>query len=57
MKIVTHTESCESQVRASSLSAAAKVDVLTRIADKQQHAETALNLALGVTLTAHVTPS
>ena len=57
MKIVTTLNHVSSQVRGSSLSAAAKVDVLTRIADKQQHAETALNLALGVTLTAHVTPS
>ena len=57
MKIVTALNHVSSQVRGSSLSAAAKVDVLTRIADKQQHAETALNLALGVTLTAHVTPS
>ena len=57
MKIVTALNHVSSQVRESSLSAPAKVDVLTRIADKQQHAETALNLALGVTLTAHVTPS
>ena len=33
---------------ASSLNAAAKLDLLTRIAEKQQQAETALNLALGV---------
>ena len=43
-----------SEVRASTLSAAAKLDLLTRIAEKQQQAERALNLALGVSLTADV---
>jgi LmbE family N-acetylglucosaminyl deacetylase len=43
-----------SEVSAASLNADAKVDFLTRTADKQQQAETALNLALGVSLTADV---
>jgi LmbE family N-acetylglucosaminyl deacetylase len=42
------------QVRESPLNAAAKLDLLTRLAEKQQQAETASNLALGVTLTAEV---
>ncbi len=41
-------------MRGSTLSAAARVDLLTRIAEKKQQAETALNLALGVRLTADV---
>jgi LmbE family N-acetylglucosaminyl deacetylase len=40
------------EVTHSSLSAAAKLDLLVRIAEKQQQAETALNLSLGVTLAA-----
>jgi LmbE family N-acetylglucosaminyl deacetylase len=42
-----HTE-----VTSSALNSEAKFDLLTRITTKQQQAETALNLALGVTLTA-----
>ncbi len=41
-----------SEVESSALRPQAKLDLLTRIATKQQQAETALNLALGVTLTA-----
>ena len=55
MKIVAELNRASSELRASALSAAAKVDVLTRIAEKRQQAETALNLALGVSMTADVT--
>ena len=44
------------EVRLSPVSAEAKFDLLTRIAEKQRQAETALNLALGVRLTADVVP-
>jgi len=43
------------EVSHSSLSPAAKLDLLARIAQKQQQAETALNLSLGVTLAAEAT--
>ncbi len=55
MKVVAALNRVSSEVRGSTLNAAAKIDVLTRIADKQQQAETALNLALGVSLSADVT--
>jgi LmbE family N-acetylglucosaminyl deacetylase len=55
VKVVAELNRVNSELRASTLSAPAKVDVLTRIAEKRQQAETALNLALGVTMTAHVT--
>ena len=42
------------RLRGSDLSAIAKIDLLTRIVEKQQQAETALNLALGARLTAEV---
>jgi LmbE family N-acetylglucosaminyl deacetylase len=54
MKVVAGLNRVSSEVLASALSAAAKLDFLTRIAEKQQQAETALNLALGVSLTANV---
>jgi LmbE family N-acetylglucosaminyl deacetylase len=54
MKVVAALNRVSSEVRASTLSAAAQLDLLTRIAEKQQQAETALNLALGVSLTADV---
>ncbi len=54
MKIVASLERVDQGVRSSTLSVAAKVDLLTRIAEKQRQAETALNLALGVGLTADV---
>ncbi|MGO9083908.1 MAG: NEW3 domain-containing protein [Candidatus Sulfotelmatobacter sp.] len=53
-KVVAGLEHISSKVRGSGLSRAMKLDLLTRIADKQQQAETALNLALGVKLTAYV---
>ena len=54
-KVVAELKRVSSELRASTLSAAAKVDLLTRIAEKGQQAETALNLALGVNLTTDVT--
>jgi LmbE family N-acetylglucosaminyl deacetylase len=56
VKVVAELNRVSSDLRGSALSAAAKVDVLTRIAEKRQQAETALNLALGVSMTADVTP-
>ncbi|HYM77552.1 MAG TPA: PIG-L family deacetylase [Candidatus Dormibacteraeota bacterium] len=56
-KVVAQLSRVSSEVRGSTLDGAAKVDLLTRLAEKQQQAETALNLALGVTLTADVTSS
>jgi len=55
VKVVAELNRANSELRASALSAAAKVDVLTRIAEKRQQAETALNLVLGVNMTADVT--
>jgi hypothetical protein len=52
-EVVAGLGRANSQVRSSTLSAAVKLDLLTRIAEKQQQAETALNLALGVSLTAN----
>ena len=43
------------EVQRSPLSSAAKLDLLTTIAEKQQQAETALNLALHLTLDTNVT--
>jgi LmbE family N-acetylglucosaminyl deacetylase len=54
MKVVAGLSRVSGAINASDLSAEAKVSLLTRIADKQQQAETALNLALGVSLTANV---
>jgi len=54
MKVVGGLNLIAAQIRVSKLSAETKLDLLTRIAEKQQQAETALNLALGVSLTANV---
>jgi LmbE family N-acetylglucosaminyl deacetylase len=54
MKVVAMLSLVSSDVQASALSAAGKLDLLSRIAEKQQEAETALNLALGVSLSADV---
>ena len=54
MKIVARLNRVSAEVRGIALSGPAKLDLLTRIAEKQQQAETALNLALGVSLTADV---
>ena len=53
-KAVAKLNLINDEVRQSTLSESAKVDLLTRIAEKRQQAETALNLALGVTLTTDV---
>ncbi len=53
-RIVANLDRASNQVRASSLSAETKLNLLTRIAEKQQEAETALNLSLGVSLVADV---
>ena len=54
MQIVSALHKVEDEIDRTPLSGPAKVDLLTRIADKEQQAETALNLALGVQLTANV---
>ena len=54
IQVVSGLKKVEQDTVESTLSAPAKVDLLTRIATKQQQAETALNLALGVTLSAKV---
>jgi LmbE family N-acetylglucosaminyl deacetylase len=54
MKVVAGLDRVGREVGGSTLSTAAKLDWLTRIAEKRQQAETALNLSLGVTLTAAV---
>ena len=53
-KLVAHLGRLIGEVNSSSLAATTQLDLLTRLAQKQQQAETALNLALGVTLTANV---
>jgi LmbE family N-acetylglucosaminyl deacetylase len=54
MKVVTGLNHIATEVRAEQWTAGMKSDFLTRIAEKQQQAERALNLALGVSLTADV---
>ena len=54
MRLVEQISRLASKVNGSSLLPMKKLDLLTRLAEKQQQAETALNLALGVTLTANV---
>jgi len=54
MKVVAGLDRVSGDVSRSSVGAGPKLDLLTRIADKQQQAETALNLALGVKLSADV---
>jgi LmbE family N-acetylglucosaminyl deacetylase len=54
MKLVAQLTRLSGEINASSLPPSTKLDLLTRIAEKQEQAETALNLALGVTLTANV---
>jgi len=53
IKVVAALKRVNDDIQKSSLTPENKVDLLTRIAEKQQQAETALNLALGVSLTAH----
>jgi LmbE family N-acetylglucosaminyl deacetylase len=54
MKIVTGLNRVSNEIRDAGMTPKTKLDLLTRIAEKQQQAETALNLALGVSLTANV---
>ena len=54
MKVVAGLNRISGEITAASVNADAKLDFLTRIAKKQRQAETALNLALGVSLTADV---
>ena len=52
-KLVAELNGVSAEVQASPLSPSAKLDLSTRVVEKRQQAETALNLALGVTLTAN----
>ena len=54
IKVVDGLARVRGEVDQSTLSAETKLDLLTRIEEKQQQAETALNLALGASLTAQV---
>jgi LmbE family N-acetylglucosaminyl deacetylase len=53
-KLVGQLTRLNGEINTSSLPPTTKLDLLTRLAEKQQQAETALNLAFGVTLTAKV---
>ncbi len=53
-KAVSSLKQAGSEIESSNLASAAKVELLTEIATKQQQAETALNLALGLTLVTDV---
>ena len=53
-KAVSSLKQINTEIEASSLASAAKVELLTEIATKQQQAETALNLSLGLTLVTDV---
>jgi LmbE family N-acetylglucosaminyl deacetylase len=52
LKALASLNRVNSEIKSSDLNEAQKTDVLSRIAEKRQQAETALNLALGVTLAA-----
>jgi LmbE family N-acetylglucosaminyl deacetylase len=54
IKVVAGLSRIHSELRAVEMNSVTKDDLLTRIAEKRQQAETALNLALGVSLTAQV---
>lgn len=54
MKLVAQLGRLRDQVNNSNLGSTTKLDLLTRIAEKHQQAQTALNLALGITLAANV---
>lgn len=51
LRLVQALHHIRTEIESSSPNSEAKLDLLTRIATKQQQAETALNLALGATLT------
>jgi LmbE family N-acetylglucosaminyl deacetylase len=54
MKVVAGLNRVHTQVQGSTLTPAAKIELLTNINQKRQEAETALNLALGLTLSTDV---
>jgi len=54
MRVVTQLTRLSGEIAASGLTSTMKLDLLTRISEKRQEAEIALNLALGVTLAANV---
>jgi LmbE family N-acetylglucosaminyl deacetylase len=54
MKLVKELSRVSGEVNGSTANASSKQDLLSRIAEKQQQAQSALNLALAVTLTANV---
>ncbi|HZQ93643.1 MAG TPA: PIG-L family deacetylase [Candidatus Sulfotelmatobacter sp.] len=51
-RVVQTLKQVRTEIESANLTPEAKLDLLTRIASKQQQAETALNLALGVSMTA-----
>jgi LmbE family N-acetylglucosaminyl deacetylase len=55
LKVAAALAQVKDEVQRSPLSSAAKLDLLTTIAEKQEQAETALNLALHLTLDTNVT--
>lgn len=55
--VVADLDTASAQVRNSALADQTKLDLLTRIGEKQQQAETALNLALSMTLKAYAAPA
>jgi NPCBM-associated, NEW3 domain of alpha-galactosidase len=55
--IVAGLDHVTAEISQSAVSASAKLDVLTRLEEKRQQAETALNLALNVNLEANVVPA
>ena len=54
IKLVEQLNRASGEIAGSALTPTAKLDLLTRIAEKQREAETGLNLALGISLTANV---
>jgi LmbE family N-acetylglucosaminyl deacetylase len=54
MKVVTGLNQLSREVSGSALNPLARIDLLSRLAEKKQQAQTALNLALGVSLNADV---
>jgi hypothetical protein len=54
MRVAGSLNRVSEEVRSSTLSEGARLDLMTRIGEKQQQAETALNLALSIRLTADV---
>ncbi len=54
MKVVSALQNAHAEVMTSTLTEAAKVNLMATIAEKQEEAETALNLALSVTLETNV---